>query len=241
MPPMSPIEEKIATHTRMMNRRGVHIDVDLLDADKTKLEAMRHDAFRSIPWYRDEKPLSYPALVKYCNHLNIPAPKSLAKGNDECEDFMEVHPALKEVIGNMRRFRKANTMLKKAETLQTRLSDDNVLQMDMLYCGAPHTRRWSSKGFNVQNLDKEPLMTGVEDQSVWTRKWLIPKAGHIFGVYDFAQVEPRCLNWLAGNEAMMEALRLGFSYYEAYVKAAKQEAYFGWSGTPDTLKKEAWT
>ena len=36
----------------------------------------------------------------------------------------------------------------------------------------------------------------------------------------------------------MEALRHGFSYYEAYLRAAKQEKRVGWSGTAGTLKKE---
>jgi DNA polymerase len=52
-------------------------------------------------------------------------------------------------------------------------------------------------------------------------------------VLDFSQVEPRCLNWLVGNEEMMEALRHGFSYYEAYCAFAR-----GWKGAPGTLKSE---
>ena len=237
MPAMSPFEEEVAEHTRLMNRRGVFIDTDLVEADKTKLEALRFATFREIPWHADAPPLSYPALVRHCNSIGIPAPKTLSKVDEETTDLMDVHPALKEVVGAMRKFRKANTMLKKVETLMRRVSPEGVLPLDILYCGAPHTRRWSSKGFNVQNLDKEPMDVGNGD-TVWSRHWLIPRPGHIFLIFDFAQIEPRCLNWLAGNEEMMAALRSGFSYYEAYLTAAKQAARVGWSGTPGTLKKE---
>lgn len=240
IPGMSPQEEKIAAHTRMMNRRGVHINVDLVETDKTKMEAMRFDAFHAIPWHADFPPLSYPALSRWCVSQNIPVPKSTAKTDEDCADLMSEHPALNEVLMTLRRFRKANTLIKKVETLLTRVSDAGVMPMDIIYCGAPHTRRWSSKGFNVQNLDKKPTVTRTWDntdgtkgsESIWSRNWIIPPPGYEFLILDFAQVEPRCLNWLCGNDEMMEALRHGFSYYEAYYCASR-----GWKGEAGTLKK----
>lgn len=231
--PMSSFEEKIAVHTRMMNRRGVKINTELVDADKTRLEAMRFEAFKNIPWHAGDAPLSHAALTRYCATKNLPVPTSLAKTNEECRDLMSTVPELQFIIGEMRRFRRANTVLKKIESLKKRITPDDILQTDILYCGAPHTRRWSSKGFNVQNLDKEPIKCTVDGQTVWSRNWLIPRPGHKFLILDLAQIEPRCLNWLCGNEEMMAALRLGFSYYESYARAAK-----GWKGDAGTLKKE---
>lgn len=241
--PMSSFEEKVALHTRLQNRRGVAIDLDLVDLDKTKIEQMRFNAFRAIPWYQDAPPLSYPALVKYCGSRNLPVPKSTAKTDEECDDIMSDNPEVGEVIGSMRRFRRANTILRKIEALKRRVTDAGILSLELLYCGAPHTRRWSCKGFNVQNLDKEPLIITPADGdnpavSVWSRNWIKARPGKIFYIPDLAQIEPRCLNWLVGNDEMMEALRNGFSYYEAYLRAAKQEKRVGWSGTPGTLKKE---
>jgi hypothetical protein len=244
MPPMSAFEEKVATHTRLINRRGVLINRELVEQDKTRLEQMRFDAFKAIPWHTDAPPLSYQALTRYCGSRNIPVPMSLAKTDEETTDLMTDNKELAKIIGFMRQFRKANTMLRKVETLQARMTQDNILALDLLYCGAPHTRRWSSVGFNIHNLDKEPLITraainaGENNESIWTRKWIIPRPGHIFLIFDLSQIEPRGLNWLAGNEEMMEALRHGFSYYEAYLIGAKQAARVGWSGIPGTLKKE---
>ena len=234
MSPMSAFEEKVAAHTRMINRRGLCINRELVEADKTKLEAMRFEAFKAVPWHNDYPTLSYQALTRYCASKNIPVPKSTAKTDEECTDMMTDNPELGRVLGEMRRFRRANTMIKKCEALMTRITDDNILSLDLLFCGAPHTRRWSSKGFNVQNLDKEPLKVTADGKTVWTRNWIIPRPGYTFLILDYAQIEPRCLNWLCGNEEMMVALRAGFSYYEAYARAAK-----GWKGAPGTIKR-AW-
>lgn len=236
LPPMSPIEEQIALHTRMTNRRGIAINEELVASDKTKIEAMRFDAFKKIPWHNDAKPLSYPAFVKYCQGKGLPVPASLDKGDDACTEMMVSSPELKAVIDEMRRYRRANSILKKIGQLGNRITD-GILMMELIYCGAPHTRRWSSRGFNIQNLDKEPVDLGTGD-TVWSRKWLVPRPGKIFYIVDFMQIEPRCLNWLVENDEMMEALRHGFSYYEAYIRAAHQEARVGWSGKPGTMKKE---
>jgi DNA polymerase bacteriophage-type len=243
--PMSAFEERVALHTRLQSRRGVFIDTELVDRDKTRISAMRFEAFKAIPWHADAKPLSYPALVKYCNAAGLPVPKSTAKTDEATDDLMTDNPALAEVIGHMRRFRRANTVLTKIEALRARVTDNDILPLEMLYAGAPHTRRWSSKGVNVQNLDREPLVTnpigvkgGASPETVWSRRWIKPRPGKIFWIGDFAQIEPRCLNWLVNNEEMMVALRSGYSYYEAYVRSAHQEKRVGWSGTPGTLKKE---
>jgi DNA polymerase len=238
LPPMSPLEEKVAAHTRLINRRGVQINVDLVEEDKTRLETMRFHAFKKIPWHADAPPLSYPQLVKCCGSRNISVPASLAKTDENCSDMMALNPELAELVGFMRRYRRSNTMLKKIESLTDRVTPEGVLPLDFLYCGAPHTRRWSCKGVNLQNLDKEPLVTLAATatepaQTVWTRAWVIPRPGKIFYTADFAQVEPRVLNWLAGNEAMLAAMRAGYSIYESFSIQAE-----GWKGQPGSIKTE---
>lgn len=228
--PMSAEETKIAEHTRRMNRRGIRIDTELVEADKTRIEMMRFEAFKRIPWHADAPPLSHQALSKYCIGRGIPVPKSLAKTDEECADLMVESVELAEVVGYMRRYRRANTMLRKMETLMDRVTPAGILALDLLYCGAPHTRRWSSKGFNVQNLDKEPLAVS-DTETVWTRNWIVPRPGHKFLIVDYAQIEPRCLNWLAGNNAMLEAMRAGYSVYEAFAMQAE-----GWRGEPGSIK-----
>ncbi len=270
VPPLSPMEQRIAAHTRLLNRRGCHIDVDLLEKNKSDLEEFRHRQFCAIPWHNDAKPLSPNALKKFCGQHNIPAPKSTAKTSEECEDLMSEHPVLNEVLTSMRMFRKANTLIEKIAACADRVTEDGRIPLELIYCGARHTRRWSSRGFNVQNLDKEPFILKGEElllplrkndketpaQTVlrlynknleipegvtylYPRHWLTPPPGKTFLILDFAQIEPRCLNWLVGNDEMLALVRQGFSVYEAAARAAG-----AWSGNeelkhgnPDLYKK----
>lgn len=237
LPPMSAVEDEIALHTRMINRRGVHVDLDKVQRDKTNLERLRFEAYKQIPWTRQNSPpLSYPVFAEYCSQRGVSPPLSLDKRDDACRFWMEQNPELAKVVKSMRLFRGANTKLEKLKDLLM-IQHDGVMPLEILYCGAPHTRRWSSKGFNVQNLDKEPAfadeMAAFGAPGIFMREYLIPPPGHKWLCIDLAQIEPRCLNWLAGNEEMMAALRLGFSYYEAYARAAKN-----WTGAAGTLKAE---
>lgn len=255
IPEPSATEDALAEHTRAMNRRGIHIDRTRLEQDKTNLHAYRHRAFLAIPWHNVAKPLSADALARYCNEKGLPVPRSLDKRDEETTELMDVHPALGEVVGAMRRFRRANTLIAKIDSVEARLTSENVLPLEMMYCGARHTRRWSCRGVNIQNLDREPLWVddaakeiyqkAVKDDEdvdlsrdfsggyVWSRHWLVPPPGKLFLSLDYAQIEPRCLHYIAGNEALLDLIRSGYSVYEAYARVAK-----GWKGEKGTLKKE---
>jgi DNA polymerase len=232
LPPMTDIEDQIAEHTRLQCRRGIAVNLELIESDITKLHQARHNALCKIPWRHDGfKPLSLPGLASFCQKNNIPCPASTSKKDEDCADLMSEHPLLNEVLTNMRMFRRSNTIIKKAEAIKVR-THDGIMPLELLYCGARHTRRWSSKGVNVQNLDKEPVNFG-DGIDVWSRRWLVPRAGKKFLILDFSQIEPRCLHWLVGNDEMLDAIRAGFGIYEAYARACK-----GWKGAPNTLKKE---
>ncbi len=239
--PMTSIEDEIAEHTRALNRTGVHIDLDKVERDLKYLERIHYDAIKGIPWAEDRPPFSQLALAEMCLAMGLTAPSSIDKRNAECTAFMKANPRAGEVIETMRTARGANTKTKKLETL-LRTVCDGVMPLELLYCGARHTRRWSSRGFNVQNLDKEPKFQEVMSEwpefagqkpGIFLREYLVPPPGHVFGILDFTQIEPRCLNWLVGNEEMLGAMRAGWSIYEAHAKAT-----MGWTGAKGTLKKE---
>ena len=226
LPEPSAFEQSVAAHTRMSNRRGVLIDRDRLQIDREELLKHQHTSFLGIPWRNDDKPLSAPALGRWAAARGIPVPASLAKDDEECGDLLDAHPQLAEVVGAMRRFRKAGALIAKLESVEARLTDDNVMPLELMYCGARHTRRWSSRGVNVQNLDKEPYWLTSDGKpaqdahNVWLRRLLVPRAGKVFLILDFAQVEPRCLNWLVGNDELLALIRQGFGIYEAYARVA---------------------
>jgi DNA polymerase len=228
LPEPSSVEQQIAAHTRMANLRGVRIDADRLKRDREELLRHQHDAFMRIPWHNDESPLSPLALAAWATQAGVPVPASLAKDDEECASLVGAHPKLAAVIGAMRQYRKANTLVRKIESVEGRITDNGTMALELMYCGARHTRRWSSRGVNVQNLDREPYYLTADGKpaegawDVWPRRWLIPREGRTFLILDYAQIEPRCLNWLVGNDALLNAIRSGFGIYEAYARISGQ-------------------
>jgi len=219
LPQPTAVEERIATHTRMINRRGVAVNAELVEADRQACEQWRHDCLKAIPWGLETgKPLSMAHLGKWAAGLGIEMPATLDKRDDEAAEVICKDPRLAEVVGLMRGYRKANTVLKKIASIQNRLDADNIMPLDMIYCGARHTRRWSSQGVNVQNLESEPFKL-PDGREVAPRHWIVPRPGKKFLILDYAQIEPRCLHWLTFNEAMLDMIRKGFGVYEAAARA----------------------
>ena len=250
LPEMSATEAAVAAHTRACNRRGVHIDLAKVERDVTYLERIKFEALKNIPWSDDRAPLSPAAFSEFCLSLGLKAPASLDKRNTATTEFLKQNPKAAKVVEQMRTLRGSNTKIEKLKTLQGTVCD-GVMPLELLYCGARHTRRWSSRGFNVQNLDKAPAF--AEMMALWPefqnaeggrrkaegnrpgifmREYLLPPPGCVFGILDYSQIEPRCLNWLCGNEEMLNAIRAGYGIYEAHAKATMK-----WTGAPGTLKK----
>lgn len=221
LPEPTTIERKIAAHTRMANLRGVRVDADRLKKDREALHRFQHDAFLRIPWRNDGAALSHEQLAEWANARGLQVPASLAKDDEECAKLTELQPELAAAVLAMRQYRKANTLVRKIESLEGRLTEDNILPLELMYCGARHTRRWSSRGVNVQNLDREPYWLTADGKeadgawNVWPRRWLIPRPGKTFLILDYSQIEPRCLNWLVGNDGLLNMIRQGFGIYEA--------------------------
>lgn len=241
--PMTDIESRVAMHTRMTSRRGIAVDSERVDVDMGHLTRLREDAYYNIPWTFDgEAPLSYPSFKKWCSVKGMEPPLSLDKRNEACTSWMRANPEGGRAIDAMRMFRGANTKLRKLETLKRTLNSDGIMPMNLLYCGARHTRRWSSTGFNVQNLDSAPAFVDEMNQwpefadnqdapGIYMRRYLVPRPGKVFGILDYTQIEPRMLNWFVGNHEMLAAMRAGYGIYEAHARAT-----MGWTGEPGTMK-----
>jgi len=99
------------------------------------------------------------------------------------------------------------------------------MPFSLLYFGA-HTGRWSGAGgLNMQNLNKDALF------GFMIRDLFIARPGKKFVIADLSQIEPRCLNWVIGNEDLLARIRAGEPIYEAHARLT-----MGWTG--GRLKKE---
>jgi len=220
LPEVSTVEEKLAAWTRMTNKRGVKINRERVERDKEILQIAQHKAKWAIPWVDErEVPLSANELAKWCQYKGLPCPASRDKKDPVCAEMMAKHPELNEVITNMRNFQSFNVLIKKINSLLGRLDENDVLPMELIFCGARHTRRWSSRGVNVQNLAAHPIIIG--DYEINPRHWFIARPGKTFYIPDFSQIEPRCLNWIVKNTSLLDMIRKGYGLYEAYARSNK--------------------
>lgn len=218
LPEVSAIEDKLSAWTRMTNKRGVRIDRERVERDKQVLLEGQHKAKWSLPWVDErEVPLSPQELKKWCQYKGYPCPPSRDKRDPVCEQLMIQYPELGEVINNMRNYQSYNALIKKINSLLGRLNDEDELPLELIYCGARHTRRWSSRGVNVQNLAAKPIYVG--DHEVSPRKWFVARPGKTYYIPDFSQIEPRCLNWMVGNFDLINMIKQGYGLYEAYARA----------------------
>lgn len=254
--PMSPTEVAVANHTRMICRRGMAIDPEYIESCRQSLEWIRHTVRKELPWYaKGESPMSVQAFNTFSCQNGVAPPSNLRKGDEDFTDWMAANPKLAPVLKARQRYELANRKLQHIEKFLSRCYE-GIYYPDLLYCGAPHTRRFSAKGasdgsqtdddathsgFNVQNMDREPIFGDLLPEfisplppvkggkplpGIFVRNFLVPRPGKKFVILDFKQVEPIGLAWLAEQDKFLDLIRNGLSLYEAHAKNSGWE----WTG-----------
>lgn len=225
---MLPVERELSRHTIEMGWKGIKVDAKAVkDAIKT-LQRVTWESEQKLPWIEETEGvvLSTKAFRRECAKAAIPWPTSLAESSEECAEWEKTYGDQVPFVGIMRDWRKANSLLAKLKVMESRIRPDGTMAYGMKYMGA-HTGRWSGDSkFNVQNLPRNEMF-GVD-----LRGCIIPREGKKFIICDLAQIEPRVLAWLSGNEGLLDAIRSGYGIYEA---AAKNMGL--WDGPKGTLKK----
>jgi len=225
---MLPVESELSRHTIDMGWRGIQVDQDAVAAGIKALQRVTWESENSLPWIdeTDGVVLSTKAFRRECAKAGIPWPTSLAENSEECALWESQYGEKVPFVGIMRDWRKANSLLAKLKVMQGRIKPDGTMSYGLKYMGA-HTGRWSGDSkFNVQNLPRNEMF-GVD-----LRGCIVPRPGKKFVICDLAQIEPRVLAWLSGNEGLLDAIKKGYGIYEA---AAKNMGL--WDGEKATLKK----
>lgn len=212
-PQWSNQERKLSALTRDMCDYGLHVDLSLVEAGMQSLQQVMANAIEQIPWADGYKPVLSPKYLKEeCIKAGISAPASLAQDSEECARWEETYGTQFPWVAAMRDYRKANTLYKKLQTLESRVRPDGSFSYGLKYFGA-HTGRWSGDaGFNIQNLPRSPMF-GVD-----LRRMLVARPGCGLVISDLGQIEQRVITWLSGDNAMIEVLETGISPYEAHAR-----------------------
>jgi len=220
-------ERRIAHQTRQIQLSGVPVDVQLIESSRVVLNAKREECLESMPWYPERKPMSLAAFRDTCDSLELdpPLPKSTAKDDPDFRKFVDHHQEEHPWVTAMSDLRSANRtekLLMKMENFTT--PEISRTHIGLTYFGAK-TGRWSGESVNLQNQTKKPVF-GVD-----TRAAIRAGEGKTFVIYDYCQIEPRVLAWLAGDTEFLDMVREGMSVYEAHARLT-----MGWTG--GVLKKE---
>lgn len=229
-------ERELSRLTIESTIRGVAVDMEKARSFLSVCRRRLFDVEKGLPWMdgaRDAKPTSKKIINEYCRLRNITPPP--VKEEDE-EAYIGWELAHKEqypwvtLLGDWRQVNRTvrllETIIKRAEVnLDETESGQAYYWMDtpLKYFGA-HTGRWSGdSGLNFQNFRRDPLV--VNGVPIDVRSLFIPRPGYRFVIADFAQIEPRCLAMLCGDDEFLRLVREGWSVYEAHAKAC-----MGWKG-----------
>jgi len=235
-------EKRISVLNRERGRYGVAVDVPELKRCVSLVRRVVIEAEDALPWVKAGRKAGSPiGVAEECRKSGIPCPpvKSGPNGDpEEAEEWLENYGSKLPWVKALKDLRRGKKMLATLERMESRLreepSGDVTLPFSLLYWGA-HTGRFAGTGgINFQNFNKEPMFTEHDPlgKGVDVRGMLIPRKGKRFAIVDLSQIEPRCLNYLIGNEALLSKIRGGMAIYEAFARAS-----MGWKG--GKLKKES--
>ena len=219
---------------RKINCRGVHIDMELVDA-AIKINESYTDALiaRAKELTGLENPNSV-AQLKEWFRLNGHPISSLNKETvEEMLKDEDLHPVLKEVLRI--RARLGKTSIKKYIAMRDSLCSDARAHDLFQFYGASRTGRWAGRNIQLQNLPRnyiDDLETARETVKTGDIEWvkmlygnvpdtlsqlirtaIIPAEGKKFVVADFSAIEARVLAWLADETWVLDAFRNGKDIY----------------------------
>lgn len=247
-------ERRLSALTIRQGQRGIAIDKALLEADHKLIKTAIWHMEGDMPWIEaGAKPGSTKAIAEQCRKAGIPTPPvKKHEGEEAFEEWENTYGPRFPWVAAISSYKSLNKVLGTLETIQERLKPDGTIDFSLLYFGG-HTGRWSGggSGLNLQNLLKDSMVfsegkyigkkldlvkasrmpEGATELNM--RHLFVPRPGKKFVIADASQIEPRILNWVAGNFELLRKIGEGFSYYEAYAAT-----FEGWEGAPGTIKKD---
>ena len=213
--------------TIRMGERGLPCDIPLIESFIEDLKKRMWEAQNNLPWFNKIDPdtkkpyvvYSKKALAIECRKRDIPPPKSLAQGDEECEKWMKKYKDKLNFVADMQNYTRMNTHLQKLLTMEARINTEGRMPYSLMYFGAEVTGRWSGAGgFNVQNLPRDTKF-GVN-----IRNCIKAPEGKVFIVSDLSQIEARMIWKCVGDHESLGLVRDGFNPYEAHAMTT-----MGWS------------
>lgn len=235
--------------TRMMNKTGWRVDLDMVEEMNRRYLENQQDALEIFRRDCDAADLninSYKQLKDWCLERGIRArsfdeknvDKLVKKISDQAATMLADHPRAKDYWEVLQLLKTKQILggssLKKLKTIIDTTSPDGRLRDQYLHIGAGQTWRTTGRSVQMQNLKRlgaQPdNMLELEDPDMdWDNDQLASNLRQVFTasvpdgsliVGDFSSIESRGLAWLAWAEWKLQAYRQGQDMYK--VLAAKK-------------------
>lgn len=232
--PMPAIEWAYWAQDQQINRRGVYIDREFIEAAIAANEKFLKEVFdEMVELTGNDNPNSLAQLKSWLKSKLGYEVGSLAK--DQLGDLL-ASDSIPPVVARVLELRQlsSKTSVSKYATMLAYAGDDDRIRGLLQFYGANRTGRFSGRGVQVQNLKrtlsngletaKEAIRLGVADLlyddvpdviSKLVRTALIAPEGKSFAVSDFAAIEARVLAWIAGEDWVIEVFNTHGKLYEA--------------------------
>jgi DNA polymerase I len=207
-------ETWLAEQCVRMRRRGMRIDLEMLEEVRAEADAALAAQDGPIRALTEGVGPRSPRLVGWLGEhgadwsrweslggsLTGTGAPSLAGSAVGLLPLLDLDEAASEVAERLGRFKAHQDRSVKCAGIARALCDDGRIRPTIHPLGATATGRMSSSGPNVQNLSADdPRLRGM----------FVPDGGHVFLSCDLDQVELRMAAGLAGEASMIEAIRRG--------------------------------
>lgn len=228
-------ERDVSKLNREATWRGIALDIEAAKAGLLHLTAKQEAAAQKLPWTEAGIGAgSRPQFLTYIKDLGLPVPKSLAKNDPAFRAWVEKYKDQCPLLQARIDVASLGTHVSRLKAMISRADSDGILRYASLYFGS-HTGRCSGsarrsdeagKGranlYNMPKGDEDGKIHGVDIRGLH-----IPRPGHTYLIYDYGQIEPRVLQWFAGNSEFLARI----SKENVYQAAAKTLGWYPASGT----------
>lgn len=231
LPPLDPIEAEAYVLDYKINDRGMPVNMDRVHSADQFVEEYSEELLKAATAISGCRPSQRVKTLEYLESRGHPLPNLQAATVEELATKKDLPEDLVRLLDYRIELSRAGT--KKLKAIKSCVSTDGRIRGGFLFSAAS-TRRWSSTGVQMHNLQKPEgechpgVVTALLDDDPHDIRLIFDRpltvlaqsirgffeSDRNFLVADYASVEPRGLAWSANEEWMLEAYRKGEDLYK---------------------------